>query len=299
MYDIEELNQKFGINGNIKFQLENNEIAIAHIKTDVFTARVGMQGAQVLEWTPLGQNSVIWLSKESNFKIGKSIRGGAPICWPWFGAHGSDSSMPAHGYARTVPWTLIACDMPDQNQVTMSFTLDHGSELKKMWPHNTPLELHVSFGEVLQLELVTKNCEKVPVEITEALHTYFAVSDIRNITVQGLDACDYLDKVQDFKRCPQSGDISFTAETDRVYLDTAGDCIINDAAWQRKIHISKMGSLSTVVWNPWQEKSDQMGDMGIDGYLGMLCVESANAASNFVTIEPGAEHRLLVQYRVE
>lgn len=299
MYDSDALNRRFAREGRLHFQALDEGLAVADITTDLCTARIALQGAQLLDWTPAGEKPLIWLSKEAVFRAGKSIRGGVPVCWPWFGAHETRADYPAHGYARTVPWDLIAVeDMPD-DRIRLDFCLQTSEATRAWWPYNSPLELYITLGDSLELELVTQNADTQAISITEALHTYFAVGDVRQVRVQGLTGCDYLDKVDAFTRKTQQSEIRIAAEVDRVYLDTQAECVIEDAAWQRRIHINKRGSHSTVVWNPWIDKSLAMGDMGQAGYLDMLCVESGNAASNVVTIPPGGEHRLWVRYHIE
>jgi D-hexose-6-phosphate mutarotase len=151
----------------------------------------------------------------------------------------------------------------------------------------------------LEIELITRNTGVTPITVSEALHTYFQVGDVREIAVNGLDGCEYLDKVDGYKRKQQAGPVTFSGELDRVYLDTVTDCLIDDPGLNRRIRITKRGSRSTVVWNPWSEKAAKMGDLGGDGFLKMVCVESANAADNLVTISSGEEHRLGVIYRLE
>ena len=188
--------------------------------------------------------------------------------------------------------------LPD-SRLKLVFYLETGKTTRHLWPNTCSLELRMTLGTTLELELRTRNNDEQTVIITEALHTYFTVGDVHQVRVLGLDGCDYLDKVQDFTRHTQRGAIHFSGEVDRVYLDTTADCVIEDPVWQRKIHIKKAGSQSTIVWNPWLEKSSAMCDMGEDGYLSMVCVETANAAENTVSIEPGKEHRLWVSYWVE
>ena len=167
------------------------------------------------------------------------------------------------------------------------------------WPYSSDLAIHVSLGESLKVELVTRNTGTSPILIGEALHTYFKVSDVRNIAVNGLDGCQYLDKVDGYARKRQVGAVAFDSEIDRIYVDSAGDCMIEDPGLNRRIRIRKHDSRSTIVWNPWAEKGGRLGDLGADGYLNMVCVESGNVADNLVSIAAGAEHRLEVIYRVE
>lgn len=299
MVDIEELNRHFGLAGSLSFRLLGDEMAVAVINTGLCTARIALQGAQLLEWTPQGQKPVIWLSSDTNLIPGKSIRGGTPVCWPWFGAHATKNDYPAHGYARTVDWEIISTEAQTDGRIKLAFRLLTTEATHALWPHISPVELQIILGNTLELELITRNEEPVPITITEALHTYFTVGDVRQVNVTGLDGCDYLDKVKNFEQFTQQGVVSFNDEVDRVYLNSEAACMIEDASWDRRIHIKKRGSHTTIVWNPWIDKALAMGDMGKDGYLNMLCVESGNAADNVVTIVPGGEHRLWVEYQVE
>lgn len=299
MFNISDLNTRFGLGQDLSFRLLGEDMAVADINTGLCTARIALQGAQVMDWSPLGQRPVIWLSQDAKMIAGKSIRGGVPVCWPWFGAHASNNSYPAHGYARTVPWDILATEALADGRYKLVFGIQTNDTTHALWSHVSPLELHIILGRTLELEMITRNEGAEYITITEALHTYFAVGDVRQVNVAGLDACDYLDKVKDFERFKQQGAVSFNEEVDRVYLNTEAECVIEDARWQRNIYIKKRGSFSTVVWNPWIDKAQAMGDMGQDGYLNMLCVESGNAAENIVTIEPGGEHRLWVEYRTE
>ncbi|MDH5736214.1 MAG: D-hexose-6-phosphate mutarotase, partial [Gammaproteobacteria bacterium] len=222
-----------------------------------------------------------------------------PICWPWFGAHESDASLPGHGFARTVPWQLVETKLLNDDVVQLVFSIVNNDATRAMWPHATELNYVVTMGQSLELDLVTHNTGSTAVTIGDALHTYFNVSDVRHVAVQGLDGCEYLDKVDGFKSKRQTGAVTINEEVDRVYLDTSADCLIEDPGFKRRIVIAKRGSHSTVVWNPWLETATKMGDLGKDGYLHMLCVESANAVTDVVKLDPGEEHHLWVSYSVE
>jgi glucose-6-phosphate 1-epimerase len=295
---IQELNQRFGSSEQLVFTLSRNDTPIAQINTPLCRAQVALQGAQVCSWVPAGEQPVIWLSDKAVFAPAKSLRGGVPVCWPWFGAHSTHKEFPAHGFARTVDWSLRETQVLADGMVTLLFELENNASIDAMWPADCRLTLHMKFGHSLELELTTENTGQQPAVISEALHTYFAVGDVRQVQVSGLENTDYLDKVDDFALKHQTEAIRINSEVDRVYIDTEAECVIEDAHWQRRIHIQKRGSRSTVVWNPWQEKADAMGDMGVQGYLSMLCVESANAMQNAVTIPAGQSHSLWVKYQV-
>ena len=297
--DYSELNARFGIPHQVNFKEGPGGLAVAEVNNSRASAVIALQGAQVMSWAPHGAQPVIWLSPAAKFTPGKSMRGGVPVCWPWFGPHVGEAGFPAHGFARTAQWAPLKTEALAEGGTRLVFALSAGEHSRAQWPHATPLECHISVGDTLEIDLVTRNDGAAPVTIGQALHTYFTVSDIRRVTVIGLDGCPYLDKVDGGKRKRQSGAVYFDGETDRIYLDSSEDCVIEDPGLQRRIRISKHGSRSTVVWNPWMDKAAKMGDMGDDGYLRMLCVESANAADDVVSIAPGAEHHLWVRYSLE
>jgi D-hexose-6-phosphate mutarotase len=243
---------------------------------------------------------VVWLSRFARFAPGKSIRGGVPVCWPWFGPHATDPALPAHGFARTVPWEVTATRELDDGATEIALALVETEQTRAMWPHRAGVSLRVTVGAALEIALTTRNRDDRALVIGEALHTYFQIGDIADIRIRGLEGCDYLDKAGGGSvRRRQDGPVVFTEETDRIYVNTEAECVIEDARLQRRIRVAKSGSRSTVVWNPWTAKADKMGDFGPDGWRGMVCVESANAADNVVSIAPGATHRLAVRYAVE
>ncbi|MEK6748005.1 MAG: D-hexose-6-phosphate mutarotase [Pseudomonadota bacterium] len=299
MTDVTTLNNRFGIQDHLSFTTDANGMVYAQIKNRLAEAHIAVQGAHLLTWAPTGQVPVIWLSEAAKFAPGKSVRGGVPICWPWFGPHPSQTSFPAHGYARTVPWEVIASAATKEGATRISLRLIVSEATRAQWPHATPVELHLTIGNALECELITRNQGQTAVTVGDALHTYFAISDIRNVEVLGLDGLEYLDKVGPSTLRKQQGAVRFASETDRIYLESVDDCIIADPGLKRRIRIQKRGSRSSVVWNPWIEKANKMGDLGDAGYLKMVCVESTNAAADVVNIAPGGEHRLWVRYSVE
>lgn len=292
------LNQRFGIDGVVSFSEQPNGFVMANVSNRHASATIAMQGAHLVSFQPAGEEPLIWLSPEAKMAAGKSIRGGVPVCWPWFGPHESDKKLPAHGFARTVPWRLNQVHAMPTGETRLEFELIQTQASRSQWPHPCAVRNIITVGKTLKHELVTTNHGNEPMVIGEALHTYFRVGDLRKVTVHGLHGCDYLDKVNDFARVKQSGGINFSEEVDRIYLDTPEQCEIRDPAMQRRIVIRSSGSHSTVVWTPWKEKGAQMGDLGLEGYLHMVCVETANAAEDTVTITPGGQHRLVAHYAI-
>ncbi len=296
---VATLNEKFGIGTELRFATVADGFNVAVITNSHAAASIAIQGAQILTWTPRREKPVIWLSPGAKFVVGKSVRGGVPVCWPWFGAHASEASFPAHGFARTIPWEVTASQRLKSGATKIAFRLPQTDATRKQWPHSCELELHATLGSTLDIDLITRNTGSAPITIGDALHTYFAVSDVRDISIHGLGGAPYLDKVEDFKRKQQVGPITINQEVDRLYLDTTADCLIDDPRWARRIRVHKHHSRSTVVWNPWLAKAEKLGDMGPNGYLNMVCVESTNAGDDVVTVAPGASHALRVEYSLE
>jgi D-hexose-6-phosphate mutarotase len=290
--------QSFAIPGHVQFVSRGESFVVAEVANELATASIALQGAHVMTWAPKGQQQVIWMSTDAKLALGKSIRGGVPICWPWFGPH-SDATKPGHGHARTVPWQVIETKALPNGATQVSFELVESDATRAMWPHATPVRAVITVGKELTVELITRNGETAPVTIGEALHTYFQVSDLAEMRIEGLSGVAFVDKVENSARKVQQGAITIDSEVDRVYLDTDGECVIVDSGYKRKIRIAKTGSRSTVVWNPWIEKANKMGDLGKDGYRHMVCVESGNALDDVVTITPGAEHCMKAIYSVE
>ncbi len=299
MMEVTNLNKQWGIKNQLAFDATDSGLVIANINNNHASASIALQGAQLLEWTPTGEKPVIWLSPDATLAPGKSIRGGVPICWPWFGAHKAQVNFPAHGFARTIPWHVTHTVQLSNGETQITLQLDSTNMPTKLWPQPTSAECQITIGKTLAITLTTFNKGPHEITISEALHTYFSVSDLRSISISGLDGCSYLDKVDGMQQKLQTADITFASEVDRIYIDTEADCAIHDPGLSRRIHIRKTGSCSTVVWNPWVEKSTQMGDMGKDGYLNMVCVESANAANNLITIPAAGKHQLSVNYHIE
>ena len=301
MITAQQLNAQFGIAGQLEFREDDSGLVIAEISNPQATASLCLQGAHLMTWQPKSQSvPVVWLSRDAKLAMGKSIRGGVPVCWPWFGAHVSEPGFPAHGYARTVPWQVVESGTGQDGATRLTLRLVESEKTRAQWPYPCTLELTVIVGERLRMELSTENTGESGFVISEALHTYFRIGDIGAVRVTGLAGCDYWDKVGASTLKKQDGIIRFSGETDRVYINTAAECAIEDDRLKRRIRIAKSGSLSNVVWTPWTAKADRMGDLGQpDGWREMLCVESANAIDNAVQVAAGTRHTLTVEYRAE
>ncbi|MDD5157702.1 D-hexose-6-phosphate mutarotase [Sulfurimonas sp.] len=251
-------------------------------------AKIALQGAHLFHYCKTNEEPLLWLSDISYYEQGKAIRGGIPICWPWFGFH-KDKTLPQHGFARTSIWKFVSSDEPDAKTSSVIFRLTHSDETLKMWNHKFDLELKITINDSLKLELKTTNLDEGEFTITQALHTYFAVSDISEVSINGLNKKPYLDALT-LKQEIQDGDIFFNSEVDRVYQKVDGEVILRDK--NREITIMNSCSSSVVVWNPWIEKTKRMSAMREDAYRNMLCIESSNAYDDAVVVKPNSSHTL-------
>lgn len=291
--DLDQLNAQFAIPDRITFKAGAGDLPLAEIITDDGTrATVSLHGAHVLTYQPAGQAPVLWLSEHSRFEAGQAIRGGIPVIWPWFGPHPTDPTLPAHGLARTRLWQVLNTTVLFEDTFQLRLGLTNDTQTQVLWPHPFALEVVVTVGQMLAVELIAHNRAEVAVTCGAALHSYFTLSDIADVAVTGLEETAYLDKVDGGRRKMQAGPITFSQETDRIYLDTIADCLIVDPGLHRQIRVAKSGSHSTVVWNPWVEKSRRMADFGDGEYRTMVCVETTNAADDVVTVPPGGTHQL-------
>lgn len=297
--DLEALNDTFAITDHITFVAGPGDLTIAQIRNAFATATVSLYGAQVLAFQPHGHEPVLWGSAHNAYRPGKAVRAGIPVCWPWFGPHPSDSAKPAHGFARTSPWSVLSTAALAHGATQIRLRLADEDTDSALWPYAFELRLVVTVGADLKVELIARNPGRTAYTYSGALHSYFTVNDIAAISIQGLDGCTYVDQIDEGRHKIQHGPITFVSETDRIYLNTTEKCVIEDPGLDRRITIAKGGSHTTVVWNPWIEKSQRLADFGRDEYHGMVCVETANADGDSITVAPGGEHRLTAIIGVE
>jgi len=283
----------------ISFEPGPGGLLRSEISTSTAEAELYLQGAHLARWRPGGQQPVLYVSPKSLFSPGKAIRGGVPIIFPWFGNREGGKPGPAHGFARTAQWTLESSRELDDSKVEVMLGLRSDDASRKLFEGEFELRFRVTIGRELEMELETSNVGKEPFTFEEALHTYLAVGDVRKVSIQGLENTVYIDKTDAFLRKPQKGDaVRIGKETDSVYLNTRAVCVVSDPVWGREITVEKSGSDSTVIWNPWVEKTRGMADMAPDSWQGMICVETANAGENAVTLGPGGRHWMRARVRV-
>ncbi|MEO8737127.1 MAG: D-hexose-6-phosphate mutarotase [Edaphobacter sp.] len=293
--DIASLTEHFAIPGVLAFHQIPSGLIYADITTPHATATVYMQGAHLTAWQPVGQQPVIFMSRKSDLAPGKPIRGGVPIAFPWFANRHDGESGPSHGFARIQDWTLAFAALAGDD-LHLTFTLAPTGMSRELGYDNFRLVYQLVIGSSLTMRFTVGNDASTPLVFEEALHTYFSVADIHQVTVTGLEPTPFIDKTDNMREKPAAHvPLSFTAFTDRVYPNTAATCVLHDPAGRRAITVAKENSDTTVVFNPWRE----LPDMGPDEWHEMLCVETVNAGANAITLAPGEAHTMRARISVE
>jgi glucose-6-phosphate 1-epimerase len=261
-----------------------NELEYIEVSNELSSIKIALQGAHIFDFRVKEKAPLLFLSETSHFKVGKAIRGGIPICWPWFGEHPSDSSLQNHGFARTSMWTHISTEEIDKNSTKIILELKSSEETEKLWSYQFELQLEIIMSDRLELSLITKNKGSKPFVITQALHTYLLIQNISTTCVEGLDQTMYYDKLTNTYNNPQKGKLCFNSEVDRVYEKVAKPLRI------KEIEVQTVGSNTVVVWNPGKNFKNNFSDLS--DYRTMLCIESANTLNEEVTIEAKSSYIL-------
>jgi glucose-6-phosphate 1-epimerase len=291
MASIDELNRRFAIPGVAQITSGNGGLPRVSIATPVASAEIYLHGAQVTSWRPAGHEDVIFLSRQSQFEAGRAIRGGIPVCFPWFRNKVDDPKAPSHGVVRTKAWELDSVELHGNGVlVSLSTVSDEGT--RAWWPHDFHLVHRATIGTQLTQELIVTNTDPDPVRFEEALHTYYHVGAADSVHIRGLDGVAYLDNTDGNREKRQEGDIVFTAQTDRAYLDTTHAVEIFDSVLRRRIRLEKQDSRTTVVWNPWSTGAQSLSDLGDDEWRTMACVEASNMRAYPVDLAPGQQHTM-------
>jgi glucose-6-phosphate 1-epimerase len=288
---VEELDRLYGIPGVARICEGNDGLFRIQITGSQVEGEMYLHGAHVTSWKPAGSDEVLFLSSKSHWQEGRAIRGGIPICFPWFRAKADDPKAPAHGFVRTKAWQLEAIT-EEKSGVCVSMSTESDNETRRWWPGEFRLVLRVTFGPELTLELTCTNTGKADFRFEEALHTYNRVSDVANVRLLGLDTAQYLDNTDSNRAKVQNGDVTIAAATDNAFMNTQNDADLIDPTLGRQIRLKKANSQTTVVWNPWREGGAALADLGDGEWSQFLCVEASNILATSVTLAPGKQHKL-------
>jgi glucose-6-phosphate 1-epimerase len=296
--DIKQLEEHFAIPGVLAFHATPSGLIYAEITTPQAKATVYLQGAHLTHWQPTGHRPVLFLSRKSDFAPGKPIRGGVPIAFPWFAARHDGKEGPSHGFARIQDWTLTFAAIAGDD-LHLTFTQAPTELSRSLGYDHFRLVSQLTIGPTLTMQLTVANDAETPLVFEEAMHTYYSVVDIHEVSVDGLDGTHYLDKVDNFKEKVQHGPVRVTSTTDRVYMNTAATCVIHDEAGKRRITVAKQNSNTTVTWNPWEDGVLKIPDLDPSEWHEYIAVETVNAAANTVTLAPGKTHTMQAHISVE
>jgi glucose-6-phosphate 1-epimerase len=289
--DIAELDRRFGIPNIAQVVPGNGGLAKVCITSVAAKGEMYLHGAHVTSWQPRGAEPVLFVSAKSRWESGRAIRGGVPICFPWFADKADDPRAPAHGFARTTAWQLESIAQAG-DAITVSMFTERNDTTKKWWPADYHLVHRVTFGSELIMELVAKNTGTTSLRFEEALHAYFRVGHIEKARLQGLNSVHYLDKTDSNRKKTQEGPITIVSETDRVYLNTKGAIELEDQNLRRRITVAKDNYLTTVICNPWIEKAKAMSDLGDAEWTKMVCIETSNVSDFSVELAPGQQQTM-------
>jgi glucose-6-phosphate 1-epimerase len=288
---IDALNRRFGIPGVAQMVPGKGGLPNLRITAPSASAEIYLHGAHLTSWAPTNAEEAIFLSEHSHWQDGQAIRGGIPICFPWFRAKSDDPKAPAHGFVRTKEWRLDSVSA-NGDSVTVICSTESDESTRRWWPHEFRLAHVLTIGRSLRLQLTVTNTGRESFRFEEALHTYFRIGQANDVRVRGLDHATYLDNADRNREKIQSGDLSYTTRTDNAYLNTRSALELIDPILHRTIRTEKENSATTVVWNPWQEGAASLADLGDDEWQRMACVEASNILGAAVSLAPGQEHTM-------
>ena len=297
---IEQLNADYGIANKVKFVEGEGGFPIIEVSNEYATASISVYAGHILSFKPVGQDEdIIFLSSKVDYQLGKAIRGGTPICWPWFGPDPEAKERPNHGFVRNRLWQMREVISTPDGATKITLGLVDTPETRKIWDYSFDFAIAITVGTVLTVELITRNTGEQSFKITQALHTYFKIGDLSQVAVLGLKGREYIDKVAGGQQKTQSGEVTFAGECDRIYLDVQPELVIDDPSLNRKIKVTATNSKTAIVWNPGAEISAKMADLGDQDYEHFVCVETANAADEVIEVIAGEQYKLTAQYSVE
>lgn len=294
---VKDPDRRLEIPGVVEIVEGSGGLPKVRITSSACVGEMYLHGAQITSWRPAGEEEVLFLSAQSRWEEGRAIRGGIPICFPWFGHKADNPQAPDHGFVRTKSWQLDAI-ADAAGTIVVSMSTESNEATKKWWPAEFRLVLRAAFGKELGVELEVTNTGKTSLRFEEALHSYFRVGNVEVIRARIPDALRYIDKTHAYQTKTQLGDIEIAAETDRVYVDTRDEIELEDPLSERRLRVAKENSRTTVVWNPWKEKAHSLPDFADDEWVRMICIEASNVSDFAVELAPGQRHTLKTLVRV-
>jgi glucose-6-phosphate 1-epimerase len=290
--DISELNEKYRVAGEIEFSTGTGGLPVIVISNQHATSLIFLHGAHVVSYQPKGSHDLLWMSPDSVFEEGKAIRGGIPICFPWFGPHPTDTLLPQHGFARLHNWEVAGTSTLENGASQINLHLHHDPATMALWPFEFSASLTVTVGPKLEVKLTITNTSDKIFTYTDALHSYFSVSSLPAVSIDGLGGTIYYNGADHVRQRQLDVLLVIFNEMNRRFIDHTADCIIYDTGFKNRVRVSKTGSKVTVVWNPGPVATKKIADIPDDGYNGFVCVEAANAYKDAITLAGGEQHTI-------
>lgn len=287
MIDIDELDEKFSIEGELGFAELEEDLVFITVSNKFADADICLYGAHVTSFKPRNSMEILWMSPDSSFEEGTPIRGGIPVCFPWFGPHKTDQDKPQHGFARLMYWDVLETSTLPSGETLVRLQLCSSEETKAYWEHDFCAEMQIVVGTVLNVTLKITNTSEVPFEYTCALHSYFSLSAIENLSIEGLEGVSYFNQLTGEKDVQKEFFLHIQEPLTRHYLGTETPVVIEDNAFNRRIKVDKSGSKVTTVWNPGEETCAKIGDLPDDAWETFVCVEATNAFDYPVQLASG------------
>lgn len=287
MIDIDELDEKFSIEGEVGFAELEEDLVFITVSNKYADADICLYGAHVTSFRPHRAMEILWMSPDSNFEVGKPIRGGIPVCFPWFGPHKTDPEKPQHGFARLMYWEVVKTESGATGETIVVLQLRSSEETKAYWPHEFRAEMTVVVGKTLEVKLKVTNPSDEPLEYTCALHSYYGLSGIENISIEGLQGTAYYNQLSGENGVQDEEFLQIQEPLTRHYLGTETPVVIADSAFRRRVKVDKTGSKVTTVWNPGAEICAKIGDLPDDAWEMFVCVEATNAFDYPVRLAAG------------
>lgn len=296
--DTARLNEQFGLNDSLRFIESSSGIPLISVNNRSAKALISLFGGQVLSYRAARQRAdLLFVSKKAKFDGKKPIRGGIPVCWPWFGPDPEGLHRPNHGFARNSLWEVSDTETHQDNETKVTLRLARTGEYHDMWPYAFDLKLIITVGSSLTLELVTRNTGTQTFSITQALHAYYHIGDIDRMRISGLEDKNYIDKLEGDEIKQQRGPVAVSEHVDRIYTEVHKPVTIQDPAAKRSIGLDIKGGKTAIVWNPWANAA-AVTDLDEDDYKHFVCVEAGNAGPDAVTLPPGSAHSLLTKLQI-
>ena len=290
MTTVQELNEKFALPDRLAFIKRSNDFIDILVSNTFTDAKISLYGAQIISYRPKNQDEILWISPMSKYAEGLAIRGGIPVCFPWFGPHKKDEGKPQHGFARLMNWNVAETANLSNGETYIRMELSSSKETKSYWPYDFHAEMTFTLGNTLTATLKVTNTSRIQFDYSCALHTYLNISAIEDISISGLQGARYYKHEQPGDFIQESTKLKIQQAEDRHYYSTNATCVLSDPKFKRKISIAKSGSQVTTVWNPGSDTCSAMSDMPNEAYRRFVCIEAVNSFLNTICLAPGEAH---------